>query len=361
MNKKIFAMIFAVVMVFTSCGELPRKSTSEIPSKTVDVPTKNSSVAVEPVSTIESETISDTISDTNSDISSDTISDTDSTTDSEKTEESEKLAPTDIELGENTISAEELIFDNGIKVKDTAHSDAFVYGDELYILDGKKLRSFTFADKINENTDNTVELSGLYEHADIDSYGTIYISRNKFDGIVIDESGDMATEKTSGIISMSKMMNYGLCVNDGKITKFFDADKNAWTAIEDKNNYPENITALEFSKNHVVVAYTKDGVRKVDVLDVDGTVFSSTSGDEADEDLTAVTELNGIIVASCCGDIILWNDSGEVIGRLSSNDTAKLFGVENPVYIKKFISEDNSVLAFCIADDKPRLFRFRMS
>ena len=85
--------------------------------------------------------------------------------------------------------------------------------------------------------------------------------------------------------------------------------------------------------------------------DYDGNELADTDGGSVGEDIKAMTETAGVIAASSCGDLCLWNDGGELIGRLTSDDTAKLFGTESPLTIRRLIPGDNgSMLAVCTDD-----------
>ena len=329
--------------VIETADEIPSSSVKEL----------ESSAAVKP-------TTEDKISDTEQTDSDEENSDTEDSEESGSDEE--KILPTSIDVGGLTLSAAEIPFESTVKLSDEKTSDAAISGDTLYVLDGKKLRQFTLGDELKENESTT--LTGAYTRIDIDAYGRVYLSRDKFDCAMLDEFGQLRPLDAAGKLSMSKVMEYGLCTSGGEITRYADAESGVWSSVKESDTqYPENVSAVEFSGNHVLIAHTDNGESCVTVCGYDGDTLATTSGGSIGEDITAVTESSGVIAASSCGDLCLWNEEGELIGRLTGDDAAALFGVQSPVEIKRlFPDESGSMLAFCTdSADKAQARVFRIS
>ncbi len=281
-----------------------------------------------------------------------------------KSEESEadieKTAAESVDIGGITLTADEIPFSSVVKLSGKDSGSAVFSDGTMYLLDGKKLREFTVGDEAEET--GSTELSGSYSRIDADPYGRIYLSRDRFDCAVIDESGEVRPLDVAGELSMSKVMEYGLCTNGGEITKFTSEADGSWSSVAERElEFPENVSAVEFAGNHILIAHKEDGENSVTVCDYDGNTLVSTNGGSIDEDITAITETAGVIAASSCGDLCLWDDSGDLIGRLSSNDTAKLFGADSPLMINRLIPEEGgSMLAVCSGgkgESEARLYR----
>lgn len=288
-------------------------------------------------------------SDTES-VGTDTNTEKDTDTAAEKADKEEKTEPTDVSVGGLTLSASEIPFDKTVSLSDK-NSSAALSGSTLYLLDGRKLHEYSLTDKA-EKTD-TISLSGEYSRIDTDPYGLVYLSRDNFDCAVLNENGELSQLDTTGELSLSKVVEYGLCKSGNEITKFSDESAGEWSSVTERElNFPDNVSSVEFSGNHVLIARKEDGVSSLAVCDYDGNTLCEASEDLIGDDISAMAEAAGVIAASSCGDLCLWNDSGEYIGRLSSDETAALFGTPSPVMIKRmFAGETGELLAFC-TDDK---------
>ena len=358
-NNKFIIAAAAIITAasLAACGDAKEHTVSEeesnIVSETPTAADQNASASSDTesikdsdVKKLESEQESEASNAENTDSEADN-------TESDNTNSGEdKLEPTSFDVGGLTLSAKELSFKKSVNLKSSDHADAALFGDELYILDGKQLKTYTLGDTVSE--ESSVELPGTYSRVDTDPYGQIYLSRDRFDSAVINTSGEINKLGTSGILSLSKVMEYGLCTNGGKVTKYEDSDSGEWSSVaENDNEFPENVSAVEFAGNHILIAHKTDGNSAVKVCDYDGNELVSTDGGSTGDDIEAVTEAGGVIAASSNGDLTLWDASGDIIGRLDSDDTAKLLGTDYPVVIKKlFAREDGSILAFCTSDEK---------
>ena len=278
----------------------------------------------------------------------DTDSDSNAEADTEKDNGAE---PVSIDVGGLTLSSNEIMFENAVTLSDKDNADAAVYGSSLYLLDGKKLRRFELGDTAEET--DTISLSGKYSKIDTDPYGIVYLSRERFDCAALGEDGELSPIDTTGELSLSKVMEFGLCKSGGKITKCSVESAGEWSSVAERElSFPDNVSSVEFAGNHVLIARREDGVSSLAVCDYDGNTLSEAADSAVGDDITAMTETAGVIAASSCGDLCLWNDSGEYIGRLSSDETAQLFGSPSPVMIKRlFEGGSGEMLAFC-ADDK---------
>ena len=353
MYKKVSAAaaLLLTAALLSACGADKAPAAGSLPQESAASQASEATASLSSDAVKELESIPGLDSDSVSAASEAESGKSESDTDSEAKAE-ETAAPESMEVGGVTLTANEIPFAKSTKLSGSGSGDAVLLGDEMYLLDGSKLRRFTLGEKLEEG--DATELSGSYSRIDADPYGRIYLSRDRFDCAVLNESGELEPLGTAGELSMSKVMEYGLCSNGGEITKYTSESSDGWSSVAERDlKFPENVSAVEFAGNHVLVAHTTDGESSVTVCDYDGNTLADTDGGTVGEDITAMTETAGVIAASSCGDLCLWNDSGELIGRLSSDDTARLFGTDSPVMIKRLIGEDDgSVLAVCTYEDK---------
>ncbi len=347
MYRKFFITAAAVLtaIALAACGEV--KDTASNSSDIFRSETASSSSPDDPSSAPAESLSSEAVRELESIPGLDSDHLTEEETDSDVSESSaEETRAESAEIGGITLTAREIPFSDDVKLSSTG-SDAAVYGDTMYLLDGKKVNSFTLSDKATKA--DTVQLSGSYSRIDTDPYGQIYLSRDRFDCAVLNEDGELTSLDTTGELSMSKVMEYGLCTSEGKITKYSDESAGEWSSVAERElSFPENVSAVEFAGNHILIAHNTDGECIVDVCDYDGNTLTTARDASVGDDITAMTEASGVIAASSCGDLCLWNDSGDFIGRLSSDDTASLFGCDSPVIIRRmFAQDDGSMLAFC--------------
>lgn len=358
MYRKIIIAAAALITAasLAACGEKKEKTPAEsdIFSETSSVVSekdgRNESLSSEAVKELESIPGLDSDS-----VSAEESTDTENDTPSELETKGES-----VEVGGLTLSASEIPFSDAVKLT-SKETDAAVSGDTMYLLAGKKLDRYTLADKATKET--TTELSGAYDRIDTDPYGQVYLSREKFDCAVLNGSGELEPIDTTGRLSMSKVMEYGLCTSGGKITKYSDESSGEWSSISEREvSFPDNVSAVEFAGNHILVAHKTDGESTVDVFDYDGNTLATAQNSAVGDEITAMTETSGVIAASSCGDLCLWDESGDTIGRLSSDDTARLFGSDSPVIIRKmFAQDDGGLLAFCENSETSEAHLYKIS
>ena len=295
---------------------------------------------------------------TDSEITEEVMTETDTEIPTDNADEEPIPEPMSFELGGVTLSAAEIPFSKAVKIKNIDSCDAALSGGTMYILDGKTLKEYSIGDKAEE--ENTTKLSGAYSKIDTDPYGRLYLSRDRFDSALIDENGRQQQLDTVGKLSMSKIEEYGLCTNNGEITRINDQSESSDQSEDEQDaDFPNDVSAVEFSGSHVLIANSSKGSRKITVCDYDGNTIASTDSGTVDKDVTAMTETAGVIAASSCGDLCLWNDSGEFIGRLSTDDTASLLGSDSPVMIKRLFPEGDGSI-FCTQSEnggQARLYR----
>lgn len=362
MYKKIMlsAALAAIALSFAACGKAENNNESALFSSAPnDAATADSTASISSDAIKELESVPGLSTDSLENEETALQNDTDTeNAENNSTDAEAAIEPTSIDVGGLTLSAKEIPFSDSVKLS-SENSDAAVYGDTMYLLDGRKLREFTLGSSAQEK--NTTALSGAYSRIDTDPYGLVYLSRDRFDCAVLDENGELQPIDTTGELSMSKVMEYGLCRNGSAITKFSDESSGEWSSVSEREiSFPENVSAVEFAGNHVLLARREDGTSSVSVCDYDGNTLASTTEGTVGDDITAMTETSGVIAASTCGDLCLWNDAGELIGRLTSDDTAALFGSSSPMMIKRlFEGDDGEMLAFCTEDEtnEARLFR----
>lgn len=313
------------------------------------------------------------------DIKEITETSTDTDTADEKEADNDKALnpnPSSIDIGGVTLEAELVPFDSELKVSDADDIDSTVFGDTLYILEKKKLRTYTVTDS-SVVKENDIKLENKYERVDADVFGNIYLSDSKFNAAVLNDDGTVTELDFTGKLAMSKVMDFGLS-SSGKdiIRKYADGEIEEWlldntdtdikdselddTEIEtdvDTEDTPKftKIKDIEFVGNHILVGGNfNDGKEtlRAAVFDYEGNQTALTDNKISGDDITSMTETDNGLIISTGSNLSLWQSDGTEIGQTKSSETAVLFGTENPVWINDvFAMDDGSVLVLCSGEN----------
>lgn len=327
-----------------------------------------------------SDTDTDSVIEKSESISTDDIKEIkEETTDTAEDTDKDKAVtpnPSSIDVGGITLEAEIIPFDSKLKVSDMEDIDSTVFGDTLYILDKKNLRTYTVTDS-SVIKENDIKLDNKYERVDADAYGNIYLSDSKFNAAMLNDDGTVTEIDLTGKLAMSKVMNFGLSCSgkdvirkyvDGEIEEWLlenidtDNENNADTDTEsdtDKNTDEKprftKISDIEFVGNHILVGGKfndgKDTLRAA-VFDYDGNQTALTDNKISGDDIISMTETDNGIIVSTGSNLSLWQSDGTEIGQTKSSETAVLFGTENPVWINDvFAMDDGSALVLCSGEN----------
>ena len=235
-----------------------------------------------------------------------------------------------------------------------------MYGDRLYILDGRKLIEYTISDEAAQKDDET-KLDAKFGKIDVDPYGQFYLSNDVFNIAKLENDKTLTELDSTGNLSLSKVMDFGLSFFNGKDSIFkypeSDTEEGFWEESSDsEESYKvfDSITDIEFVGNHILIGGTTDGKnQRVAVYDYEGNQLAITDNKVDGKGIDSMTETDSGIMVSSVGNLSIWNSDGSEIGQTKSSETTKLFGTENPVWINKLIAmDDGSVLVLCSTETK---------
>lgn len=295
--------------------------------------------------------------------SSNNITDTQTTGSAKQTPESEQKAvseplnptPGSVTIGDVTLSAEFIKLDKPIQVSTQSRPFMAVFGDIVYIGDGDKVvKKYTLTDNaltlVKEM--NIPNSSGIA----VDGKGQLYANGGVFAAKIYDGNGNQVGEAAEkGNISISQTEDFALTYFSGRdaITKISSGTASQWAISGLSSNDPSQIkgpfnkiAAIEVVGNHALVAGLIENEQKLVVFDTAGNELIRSSEKLFGNGISAMTETaNGYITASV-STIHLIKKDGTFIGK--SDSTKPLFGVEEAVWLKKFVPmADGSVLALC--------------
>ena len=375
MNRKILVSILALSLSasFAGCKTSPMVENTAPTASNTEIHTDTETKQPNGLNTD-----TDTVIDKSELISSEDIKEiSDTDTAAEKDTDTENtLSPSSIDIGGITFESEPIPFDKALKISDMEDIDCTIFGDTLYILEKKNLRTYTITDS-SIIKENDIKLDNKYERVDADAFGNIYLSDSKFNAALLNDDGTVTELDLTGKLAMSKVMNFGLNSN-GKdiIRKYVDGEIEEWlldgtdtdTAAEedtdtqtdtdkDTEDQPRftKISDIEFSGNHILIGGSfndgKDTLRAA-VFDYDGNQTALTDNKISGDNIVSMTETDNAIIISTGSNLSLWQNDGTEIGQTKSSETAVLFGTENPVWINDVFSmNDGSVLMICSAEN----------
>lgn len=299
--------------------------------------------------------------------------------------------PSSIDVGGITLAAEHIPFDSAFEVSDGDDMDAAVFGDTLYILDKKNLRTYTVSDG-TVTQENSIKLNNKYERVDADVFGNIYLSDKKFNAAMLNDDGTLTELDLTGKLAMSRVMNFGLSCN-GKdiIRKYADGEIEEWllenieseteteTDTETENTNDETnkskkdnprftkVGDIEFVGNHILVGGSfNDGndTLRAAVFDYDGNQTALTDNKITGDEIVSMTETGSGLLISTGSNLSLWTPEGTEIGQTKSSENKTLFGTEDSVWINDvFAMDDGTVLVLCSSevDDEDTAMIYRLS
>lgn len=270
---------------------------------------------------------------------------------SEPVAASEPLNPTggSVKIGDYTLTAEFIKLDEPITVSSDSVPNMDLFGDKLYIGDGKStVYEYTF-----DGSKPTLVKKLAIENGNgisVDKNGHIYANGGVFAAKIYDGENQIGEAAAKGNAYMSQKEDFGLTYFSGRdeVTKMSGGASSPWVITnlkgEGSGTFKGSIKAINIVDDHVlVVGDTGDG-QKLAVFDTAGNRIVMGTEKLFGNGISALTETaNGYITAST-GTIHLSAKDGTYIEKATA--TKALFGTENPVWIKKFIPlSDGSVLA----------------
>lgn len=298
---------------------------------------------------------------------------TDEDTDKNKTKV--ESAPSSIELSGIRINAETLPFDKEFTSKNSDALDAAVFGNTLYILDGKRILSFTLSDT-EAVYDKAVTLGQSYERVDADVFGNIILSSEKFHAARLNDDGTINELDHTGKTALSRVLNFGLISRGGDTVSVYSEDDSiTWDALSKSSETPispdkpkfKKINDIEFSGSSILVGGEYDdgeNTLRAAIFDYDGNQTALTDNKISGEYIISMAQSNGILAVTTGSSLSLWSIDGTEIGQTKSSQTAKLFGTGDPLWINDLITlDDGSVLTLCTgkADNKQSVLLYKMT
>ncbi len=369
MQRKIIFSILSLSLIFSLVG--CQTSSGNETSKAAETVQTDTSTDTNIPSGTDSDKKEDSSTDVNDlEISDDDFKEIDSIEDKkeeddeeedEKEEKNKKTPePSSIDIDGYTLKADLVSLSDKLEVSDRSSLDCALFGDRLYILDGRKLIEYTLSDDSASKEDET-KLDAKFKKIDIDPYGQVYLSNDVFNIAKLEEDRTLTELDLTGNLALSKVMDFGLSFFNGKdsIFKFGDSDteETFWQESEDpEESYKvfDSITDIEFVGNHILIGGTTDGEnQRVAVYDYEGNQLAITDNKVNGKSIDSMTETDSGLMVSAVGNLSIWNSDGSEIGQTKSSETTKLFGTENPVWINKLIAmDDGSVLVLCSTETK---------
>ncbi len=278
-------------------------------------------------------------------------------TESEQKAASEPLNPTpgSVTIGDVTLSAELIRLDKPMQVPSQSRPYMAVFGDTVYIGDGDKIvKKYTLSD----NTLSLVKEMNISNSNGlaVDGKGQLYADGGVFAAKIYDGDGNQIGEAAEkGNISISQTEDFALTYYPGRdaVTKISGGTASQWVISGLRSNDQSQIkgpfnkiAAIEVIGSHALVAGSIGKEQKLVVFDTAGNEVARSSEKLFGNGISAMTETsNGYITASV-STIHLIKKDGTFIGK--SDSTKPLFGVEEIVWLKKFVPmPDGSVLALC--------------
>lgn len=269
----------------------------------------------------------------------------------------EPLNPTpgSLTIGDVTLTAECIKLDKPMQISSMSQPFMEVFGDTVYIGDGDKvIKKYTLSD----NTLTLVKEMNIPNSNGIavDSKGQLYADGGVFAAKIYDSEGNQIGEAAeSGNISISQTEDFALTYYPGRdaVTKISGGAASTWIISGLKSGDPAQIqgpftkvSKIEIVGDHVLVAGEIEKEQKLVVFDTAGNELLRSSGKLFGSGIHAMTETaNGYITASVATIHLTKNDGTYIEKNTATN---ALFGVENGVWLKKFVPmPDGSVLALC--------------
>ena len=252
--------------------------------------------------------------------------------------------PGSVTIGDVTLSAELIKLDKPMQVSSQSRPYMAVFGDTIYIGDGDKVvkkytlsgNALTLVKEMNIPNSNGIAVDGK---------GQLYADGGVFAAKIYDGEGNQVGEAADkGNISISQTEDFALTYYPGRdaVTKISGGTASQWVISGLRSNDPSQIkgpfntiSAIEVVDSHVLVAGSIEKEQKLVVFDTAGNEVARSSEKLFGNGISAMTETaNGYITASV-STIHLIKKDGTFIGK--SNSTKPLFGVEEIVWLKKFV------------------------
>lgn len=272
-------------------------------------------------------------------------------------EASEPLNPTpgSVTIGDVTLTAELVTMEEAMPLTNATCALMAVSGDTVYIGDGSEIvNKYTLAD----NTLTLVKSMSIpnRDNLCIDNNGQLLTNGGVFAATIYDAEGNQVGEAVeAGKIYTSQTQDFALTYFTGNdaVMKISGGAAAPWVISGLAAGDPaqvkgpfSSISAIDIVGDHVLVAGYVDGMQKLVVFDTAGNEVARSSEELFGNGISALTETaNGYMTASV-STIHLTAKDGTFIGK--SDSTLEFFGVEEAVWLSKFVPmDDGSVLAVC--------------
>lgn len=258
--------------------------------------------------------------------------------------------PGSITIGDYTLSAELIPFDEPLLMTSNDDTDMELLGDTLYIADGDKTikvytfdgSALTFVKDLNiENGDGIA----------VDGNGNIYADGGVFEAKIYDADGNETGEAiTSGYYYASKTEDFALAYFTGgsEVTKISGGAAEPWV-ISGINTAEQQgpftmISQIEIQGDHVLVGGEDEDKYLMAAYDTQGNELMVSQENLNGTLPNALAETENGYISTSVDTINLIAKDGTLIGDESDSDD--LFGIDATNWIYKLITlDDGSVLA----------------
>ncbi len=244
-------------------------------------------------------------------------------------------APADVIVGEYTLSAEYLSFDEPIINDESGNPDMDVLGDTVYVSDGgSQVMLYTLEGSALTYV-KTVSVEDTGDSISVDGTGKIYADGGVFEATVYDpESNASGTAVASGELTASKNSNFALTYFPGRetVTMIKDNVASDWLIDGEAGlGKFQGISIIEIVGDTVVIGGEDAENYIMGAFDMDGNQQMLSNDSLAGTLPSAVIKTDNGYISSSVNEMTFVNAEGNIIGEA---DAKQLFGIaDNTLWI----------------------------
>lgn len=288
------------------------------------------------------------------------VTDTDTELIETELDEQAGRAPSAVELGAYTLTAERVELDKNITVSSSDRLTGEMWGDTLYILDKNKLIGCYISGASAQQT-SEIKLSSDYTRIDADSSGTIYLSGDALNAAYLGDDGGVYETDVSGKLSLSDTSDFGLVYSkrSDNVLKYSGGTTENWVLTNMKDSDTRKgdfnmISNIEIIGDKVFVTGScaeENNARKLALYDTEGNLISLSDDKTSGSGIVSVTDTENGYMACSDGTLALWNYDGSLAALSTSGELSQLFGTDEVITINGLFSlNDGAVLALCSSE-----------
>lgn len=239
-------------------------------------------------------------------------------------------APADVIVGEYTLSAEYLSFDEPIINDESGNPDMDVLGDTVYVSDGgSQVMLYTLEGSALTYV-KTVSVEDTGDSISVDGTGKIYADGGVFEATVYDpESNASGTAVASGELTASKNSNFALTYFPGRetVTMIKDNVASDWLIDGEAGlGKFQGISIIEIVGDTVVIGGEDAENYIMGAFDMDGNQQMLSNDSLAGTLPSAVIKTDNGYISSSVNEMTFVNAEGNIIGEA---DAKQLFGIDD--------------------------------